>query len=156
METWKAFLRRGPDAKFWLGAADVDGFLRPIADQHRAKTATLRRITAGGSTPERTEPSRPEPVSEAARMTLVERDAAIAAIRTKHGIPRPGAGHDDGEVGRTPPPVRPIPVDPAVLQAIRDRASCRVRPRTPTHHKARWSVKLWLDLTPRRRSFGGR
>ena len=137
METWKAFLRRGPDAEFWPATADVDGFLRPIADQHRARLATLRRIAADGSLPSRLEPSPPELVSEAACMTLAEPDAAIAAIRAKHGVPRSSAGNDEEEVGRVPPSVRPIPVVPVVLQAIRDRASCRIGPRTSTHHKAR-------------------
>lgn len=122
METWKAFLRRGPDAKFWPGAADVDGFLRLIADQHRAKIATLRRIAAGGSTPERTEPSRPEPVSEAARMTAAEISAAVKAIRAKYGVPRRPA--NDGEkADRTPVPIHSVPVDPVALKAF--RARCR-------------------------------
>ena len=122
METWTALLRRGPDAKFWPGAADVDGFLRLIADQHRAKIATLRRIAAGGSTPERTEPSRPEPVSEAARMTAAEISAAVKAIRAKYGVPRRPA--NDGEkADRTPVPIHSVPVDPVALKAF--RARCR-------------------------------
>ena len=52
METWRAFLRRGPDARFWPAASDVAGFLRPIADQHLAKLALLHRIAAVGSEPD--------------------------------------------------------------------------------------------------------
>ena len=120
METWQAFLRRGPDGKFWPAAAEVDGFLRPIAEEHRAKLATLRR-SAVGTTAVRPATAPDEPVSEAARMKLAERDAAIAAIRAKHDFPRVGAGHDDGEGQGPPPPVRAVPVDAATLQAIRDR-----------------------------------
>ena len=55
-------------------------------------------------------------------MTLAERDAAIEAIRAKHGVPRRNLGdEDDGEGQRRPPPVRAIPVSAAALQAIRDR-----------------------------------
>lgn len=121
LETWQAFMRRGPDARFWPAAAEVDGFLRPIAEQHRAKLATLRRIAAVGSKPERPDPSPPELVSEVARMTLAERDAAIAAIRAKHGVPRRDPAGDDGGSQGAPPPVRAIPVSDAALQAIRDR-----------------------------------
>ena len=104
METWKAFLRRGPDAKFWPGAADVDWFLRPIADQHRAKLATLRRIADVSRAPKATAPEPPEPVSEAARMTAAEISAAVDAIRAKFSVPRRPA-NDGGEADRTPVPV---------------------------------------------------
>ena len=115
METWQAFLRRGPAGKFWPAAAEVDGFLRPTAEEHRAKLATLRRIAAVDTTAERPATAPDELVSEAARMTLAERDAAIAAIPAKHDIPRAGAGHDDGEGQGPPPPVRAVPVDAATF-----------------------------------------
>ena len=104
METWQGFLRRGPDAKFWPGAADVDWFLRPIADQHRAKLATLRRIADVSRAPKATAPEPPEPVSEAARMTAAEISAAVDAIRAKFSVPRRPA-NDGGEADRTPVPV---------------------------------------------------
>lgn len=123
-ETWQAFLRRGPDARFWPAAADLDGFLRPIADQHRAKLATLRHIAAVGSKPERPDPAPAagDEVSEVASMTLEEREAVIAAIYAKHGPIRFNTARDEAEAER-PPPVQAAPVSPEALQAFRVR--CR-------------------------------
>lgn len=118
VETWKAYLRSGPSARFWPAVADVDGFLRPIAEQHAAKLDALRRIAAVGSAPAPAPPV--EPISEAAAMTLAERDAAINAIRGKHGYRR----HDyppDEDDSPTPPAVRSVPVSDEALRLIRER-----------------------------------
>lgn len=123
METWQAFLRRGPDARFWPAVSDVDLFLRPIADKHRAKLATLRRIAAAGSAPDKPEPPPVEEASEAARMTMAEREAVVAAIRAKHGLPPSGAGRSQREPTGDRPPIPGKPVDAATLQAF--RARCR-------------------------------
>ena len=121
METWRAFLGRGPEARFWPCAAEVDLFLRPIAERHRAKLATLRRMAAVGTASGKAAGERQEPVSEAARMTLAERDAAITAIRAKHGIPRSSPASTAAEAARALPAIHSVPVAPAVLQALRDR-----------------------------------
>lgn len=52
---------------------------------------------------------------------MAERIADIVTMRAKHGVPRPGAGDNYGKVGKILQPVRTVPMDTAVRQAIRDR-----------------------------------
>lgn len=129
VETWRAFLRRGPEARFWPGAPEVDGFLRPIGDAFRAKLAALGRIASVGRIlPPPRVPTRDELERQAWQAkTDAERVAVIDAIRAKHGFGPSGLGRQETPVFQKtdvpvnqPPPRPPRYPSPEQLRDMRE------------------------------------
>lgn len=63
----------------------AEGFLRLIADEHRARLAILRRIAAVVTKLPSLPPA--EPMNEADKLTLTKRKAAVAASRAEDHAP---------------------------------------------------------------------